>query len=391
MCREAQQALRRRVFRIERSRDFIRRKRFAMKMWMALIAGLVTLGSASRVGAEHLGVGDPAPAIQVKEFVKGTPVASLEKGKRYVVEFWATWCGPCRVTIPHLTELQKKHPDFTFVGVSVWEQDQQKVKPFVEQMGEKMAYTVAMDDVPAGGNGNEGKMAKSWMEAAGQDGIPAAFLIDKDGKIAWIGHPMQLEEPLAKVAAGTWDLTAAQAQSQKEQADRQKMRELQEKLAKAQQSGDPHQLLTVLDEAITANPAMEANLGVPKYLVLTRGVKDPAKAQTYGNHLVDTVLNNDAGPLNQLAWSIVAPDAPKPGAGSVKLALKAAQRADELTQGKELAIADTLARAYFMSGNRAKAIETQQRAVKLAAGAPPEVGRELQQRLDVYKKAVKAH
>src|SRR4051794_27262183 len=214
MCREAQQALRRRVFRIERSRDFIRRKRFAMKMWMALIAGLVTLGSASRVGAEHLGVGDPAPAIQVKEFVKGTPVASLEKGKRYVVEFWATWCGPCRVSIPHLTEMQKKHPEFTFVGVSVWEEDQKGVRPFVQQMGDKMAYTVAMDDVPEGGKGNEGKMARAGMGAAGQNGLPTAFLIARDGKIAWIGHPMQMDEPLAKLAAGTWDVATARAQFQ---------------------------------------------------------------------------------------------------------------------------------------------------------------------------------
>src|SRR6266516_709944 len=137
-----------------------------MTMWRQRLigGGMLLFCAAASAGAQPLGIGDPAPAITVKEFVKGTPVRTLEKGKRYVVEFWATWCGPCRVSIPHLTELQKQHPNTRFIGVSVWEQDQNGVKPFVQQMGDKMTYTVAMDDVPAGAKGNDGKMAKAWME-----------------------------------------------------------------------------------------------------------------------------------------------------------------------------------------------------------------------------------
>ena len=55
-------------------------------------------------------------------------------------------------------------------------------------------------------------MAKTWMEASGQNGIPTAFIVNKEGKIAWIGHPMEMERPLEKIIAGTWDLkTAAEA------------------------------------------------------------------------------------------------------------------------------------------------------------------------------------
>jgi thiol-disulfide isomerase/thioredoxin len=362
-----------------------------MGKWMVTVVGILTLWAAPRVWAQPLGVGDPAPAIQVKEFVKGAPVSSLEKGKRYVVEFWATWCGPCRVSIPHLTELQKKHPEVTFIGVSVWEQDQKGVRPFVQQMGDKMAYTVAMDDVPEGARGNEGKMAKSWMEAAGQDGIPTAFLIDRDTRIAWIGHPMGLDEPLEKVAAGTWDVAAARTQFQKDQARRGKMRELQEKLTKAQQSGDPHQMLAALDQAIAEDPAMEAPLGLQRYFVLSRGIKDPEQAEVYGSHLVDSVLKDNAAALNELAWSIVAPEAPKANASAVKLALKAAQRADELAQGKDPGIADTLARAYFEAGSPAKALAAQERAVRLAKGTPVENDPGVKQRLEQYRKAIKPH
>jgi tetratricopeptide (TPR) repeat protein len=169
---------------------------------------------------QSLGLGDPAPKLDVKSFVKGQPIATLEPGKLYVVEFWATWCGPCRVSIPHLTELQKKHPDVVFIGVSVLEQDQNAVKPFVDAMGDNMAYRVAVDAIPEKGDANDGLMATTWMKAAGQGGIPTAFVIDKGGRIAWIGHPMSMDEPLEKIVGGSWDLTAAIARSRKESENR---------------------------------------------------------------------------------------------------------------------------------------------------------------------------
>src|SRR5262245_54681841 len=100
-------------------------------MMRRVLAAVMVLAVAAVARAEGpLSVGDPAPKLEVKEFVKGDAVKSFDKGKVYVVEFWATWCGPCRTSIPHLTELQKKHKDVTFIGVSVFERDFGKVKPF---------------------------------------------------------------------------------------------------------------------------------------------------------------------------------------------------------------------------------------------------------------------
>src|SRR5579859_1941734 len=129
-------------------------KRFCSAAFALLTLALIHRGAAAKV----LSIGDPAPAITVKRFVKGAPVTKFEKGKLYVVEFWATWCPPCRESIPHLTELQKKFKDVTFIGVSAFENDQKKVKPFVEEMGKKMDYRVALDDVPEGGQRQDGKM-----------------------------------------------------------------------------------------------------------------------------------------------------------------------------------------------------------------------------------------
>ena len=178
-----------------------------------------------------------APKLEVSSFVKGEPISSLELGKLYVVEFSATWCGPCRATIPHLTELQKKHPGVNFIGVSVWEQDQSQVKPFVEKMGDKMSYRVAMDSVQ-GRQRERGPMARV-MKAAGQNGIPTAFIVNKEDKIAWIGHPMEMGDPLEKIVTGSWDLQAAIADHKKAMEDREKMMKFQAKLNQARNSRTP--------------------------------------------------------------------------------------------------------------------------------------------------------
>jgi thiol-disulfide isomerase/thioredoxin len=72
---------------------------------------MALLGASAIVGAQDvtLKIGDPAPPLAVSKWVKGTPVKKLGDGQVHVVEFWATWCGPCKVSIPHLTELAKKY------------------------------------------------------------------------------------------------------------------------------------------------------------------------------------------------------------------------------------------------------------------------------------------
>jgi len=147
-----------------------------------------------------LKVGDPAPPLTVDSFIKGEAVSSLEKGKVYVVEFWATWCPPCIDSIPHLSDLQRKNKDIVFIGIAGSERLPEDGKPdnrlkdlnkFVKKMGGKMQYRVAYDSKRA--------MSAGWMQPAAQTGIPTAFLVDAEGKIAFIGHPSDLEAAIAAV------------------------------------------------------------------------------------------------------------------------------------------------------------------------------------------------
>ena len=355
------------------------------KVLAAVVAmAAVTLFHSAAI-AGGLSVGDPAPKITVSKFVKGAPVTQFEKGKLYVVEFWATWCGPCRESIPHLTEMAKKNKDVTFVGVSVFEQDQGLVAPFVEKMGDKMNYHVAMDAIPAGGNGQTGVMATTWMQAAEQQGIPTAFIVNKDSKIAWIGHPMTMEAPLAKIEAGTWDLKTEAEKSRKATLAAHKMNELRAALTPSLRAKDYAKAVTIVDEKITSDPDLEATAGPLKLALLqVQGKSDEAAA--YITKLVGGALKDDVQALNDMAWPLVDPDAPKKASPAlVSAAVKAALRADELSNSKDPQIADTLAAAYFADGNAAKAVETQERALKLIKGTEAEKEPSYAQHLAKYK------
>jgi thiol-disulfide isomerase/thioredoxin len=149
-------------------------------------------------GKKQLKVGDAAPSLSVEKWVKGEPVTGFEKGRVYVVEFWATWCGPCIASMPHMTELQAQYKDQVTV-ISVTSADPKntldKVEAMVKDKGDEgMGYTVAWD------KGRETNDA--YMKAAGQNGIPCAFIVDAESKVAWIGHPRRMDEKLAEVVRG---------------------------------------------------------------------------------------------------------------------------------------------------------------------------------------------
>jgi thiol-disulfide isomerase/thioredoxin len=171
-----------------------------MKNTSFLVGAL--LASATVVPTFAAKVGDPAAPLAIKEWVKGKAVDVKDGKNLYVVEFWATWCGPCRVSIPHLTEVQKKFKDKGVVVIGISDETAEKVKPFVEQQAEKMDYLVALDD--------ERKSNKGYMQAYGQNGIPHSFIVSKEGKMIWHGHPMAgLDQAIEDILAGKYDLKSA--------------------------------------------------------------------------------------------------------------------------------------------------------------------------------------
>jgi len=161
---------------------------------------LISAAFAAVLAADVLAPGAAAPAFTPEKFMKGDRFASFEPGRVYVVEFWATWCGPCVRAMPHLTELQKANPELVVVGVAGFEraesaeQREAKVADFLSTRGSDVGFAIALD--------TDGSMSTDWMRAARRNGIPCSFVVGKDGKIAYIGSPNASLDRAVAVALG---------------------------------------------------------------------------------------------------------------------------------------------------------------------------------------------
>jgi thiol-disulfide isomerase/thioredoxin len=184
--------------------------RYRFSFWPLLCIISATLNAQlPEYRTPTLNIGDPAPPLRVREWLKGKPFQQFEKGQVYVIEFWATWCAPCRAAIPHLSDLAKKYKGkVTVLGIDIFGDEtvsMEKVKAFVETQGNRMNYHVVAED--------SNYMSADWRDAADQrrEGIPRTFIVDQDGKLAWVGHPAKLHKVLPQVVNRKWNLKEALA------------------------------------------------------------------------------------------------------------------------------------------------------------------------------------
>ncbi len=332
---------------------------------LIVLVSIATSFVTANASAEgKLKVGDKAPALSVSGWLNGSGPSSFDPTKVYVVEFWATWCGPCKVSIPHLNELHNELAGkVTIIGVS--NEKQEVVKPFVDAKGASMAYLVAVDD--------SNKTSEAWMKAAGQDGIPCAFIVGRDNRIAYIGHPMdeRFEKTLKAVVAGRFD-PAAEAKGRPHL-------EAARRAAKVKNFKDAS---LHYDNAIAADPKSFAWVAGEKYKMILNDEKNSKAAAAYGQTVLQTFAS-DPSALGDFAIMILTDQDIKDR--DTALAEAAGKAMVAAGNKSDPAMLDRLATIQFNTGKVAEAVDTQMEAWMVAS---PGDKAAYKLRLDAYRAAM---
>ena len=155
---------------------------------IAILVATVVGCATKEPDLAQYGEGDPVPPLENIEYLQGTPIDFSGDQKATVIEFWATWCAPCKESAPMLTQLQQTYGPKGLLVAGLTDEDDAIVKPYLAANGKDMAYTIGLDP--------DGVVQKAFIEGYETEeinGIPWAFLIDGNGKLVWKGHPMEPE------------------------------------------------------------------------------------------------------------------------------------------------------------------------------------------------------
>lgn len=347
-------------------------------MKKALILAALVGFFAAKPALAKLDVGSDAPQLFIKDWVKGEPIdlSKVEKDKVVVIEFWATWCGPCLRGIPHLSDMQEffKEKGVRFVGVT--DEDKKLVKSFLDDRGwdKKMRYTVACDD--------KRKTSNAWMKAAEQNGIPCAFVV-QGGKIKWIGHPMEdaFGDTIATLAD---DLERYKKFQAKHKAEEKRIEDIRAKISNAVNAEEWQKAYDAMGELLAIEPDNFA-AEFSRYHLLQVKMDKKTDAAKYGRDLV--TRTKDVESLNMLSWQVLKHEDFAEGR-DLDLSMLAVKKAMKLSDEKEPSVIDTYAWVLAEQGDFKRAIEWEEKAVEMAEGRMKvELEKSLEQMKEMKAKA----
>lgn len=296
------------------------------------------------------------------EWLQGTPVKNWEPGKTYLLEFWATWCGPCLAQIPHLNELHQEMPDsdtFQIVGINVFDKSTPKVlKNFLANRKSSPTYTIGAD--------TKGQSAALWLKPLGVDGIPFSRIV-KDGKILWKGHPNQLNKELIQNIIDGKPAPRPRDTSEEQRA----FRATAQSIAQAYADGDYQSGEQKLNEALKQKDLSDDNklmlLRIPFTQLLQAGQYDMVR--TALDRIPQELPENPYALMNYAHMIITTYEIPTDkknlkGAEEAILKATALQKASAKKNYSASLEWSRIAEARLLSGDRKGAIEAQEEAVR---------------------------
>lgn len=318
-------------------------------------------------------LGDKAPTVVVNEWITTKPpVLPGQPGSEknvYVVEFWATWCGPCKVSIPHLAKMHEKLKDKGVVVIGLSNEEPETIQGFIKK-GTKMPYHVASYE--------EDSDTAKWME--GVQGIPQAYVVDQKGLVVWAGHPMDgLDAVVEKVLTGKFSLEAEKQRIARMKQAQKLMNELQ----MAYRAEEYDKALDIVNRIIEADPKQIQPHFIKRQLL--ERMKRPAADLAEAVKQLEAAVSDNAEALMQVAQ--IEMSRPELGDRDARLALRTARRAVEVSDPKTPAAYQTLAAIQAELGMIDAAIASQQKAIELMKDAEPDELKAANKTLDYFKTA----
>jgi peroxiredoxin len=150
------------------------RRRLALALLTAAVLAVAgcSSGQGSRANVKVKGDRQVAPDFNLKDAQGRAVKLSDYKGKIVLLNFWATWCGPCKIEIPWFIDLEQRYKDrgFAVIGIATDEEGWEIVKPYIEK--KKVNYRVAIAS---------GDVTELY---GGVESLPTTFVIDKEGRVA---------------------------------------------------------------------------------------------------------------------------------------------------------------------------------------------------------------
>lgn len=355
-----------------------------------LLAAPTFVGSAvGSAAAQSMTIGSAAPPLAIAHWLKGEEVTRFTAGQVYVLEFWATWCAPCVANMGHLSELQERYAARGVHVIGLSDEPLQTAVAFLcTRYGEKQApqlertrYALATDP--------DRSVHEAYFEAAGLSGIPAAFVIGKDGKVEWIGHPAEMDAVLEAVVSDRWNRAEHEARARAELEARRALREAEARLKEAVEKERWEEALLALD--VLVQDPEEGDLYVPTAAgILLARLKDDARGYAYVRRVATEHWEDNAWLLYQMAWLLSGhPQFPLEEARrDLDLALQYARRAVELDpQDYHCTM---LACIHAQRGEREAAVAAQQRAIDRLEALRPKILPEELERFEAELAALRA-
>ncbi|MDX0698547.1 redoxin domain-containing protein [Sinorhizobium medicae] len=316
----------------------------------------------------------PAPALKVQNWLRGSPLANFQLGKVYVVHFWATWWTRCATFMPDLMLLQEKYRDRGVEVVAVAADEmaaaadeiQAHVDAWLTEKLPRLNFRVGLDCT--------GEMKKLWMEPSFSFGIPSSFVVDRDSRIAFIGHPAQLAYVLPKVLDGSWRTSNQAKAADRDRIARGREEAFLSKISAAVKLEDWKTALSAIEEGIALFPD-SIHLRATHAGLLLHKMRDMQTGLPVLRKLVCDAIDRNAEDwllqaMNQL-FNAEYDDTDFPSVERFAIGKELSEHILAL-QGMEDDVKaysyQLVARYYHESGNKARAEELLKLALKLVDG-----------------------